>query len=101
MTDKKYNKLALSLLFDGLGMLTFAIPGVGEFGDVIWAPLAAWLMTKLYKGNVGKAAAVFTFVEEAMPGLDVIPTFTIMWVYTYIIKKDKVKDITNTDTEVS
>ncbi len=97
MAKDKYKKLALSLLFDALGMVTFIIPMVGEFGDIIWAPLAGWLMTRMYKGNVGKAAGVFTFVEEALPGLDVIPTFTIMWVYTYVIKKEKVEEIIDVD----
>ncbi|WP_109301106.1 hypothetical protein [Aquimarina sp. AU474] len=97
MAKDKYKKLALSLLFDALGMVTFIIPMVGEFGDVIWAPLAGWLMTRMYKGNIGKAAGVFTFIEEALPGFDVIPTFTIMWVYTYVIKKEKVKDIIDVD----
>ncbi|WP_024769460.1 hypothetical protein [Aquimarina macrocephali] len=97
MAKDKYKKLGLSLLFDGLGMVSYAIPGIGEFADVIWAPLAGWLMTRMYKGNIGKAAGVFTFVEEALPGMDIVPTFTIMWVYTYVIKKEKVKEIIDVD----
>ncbi|MCK8519944.1 hypothetical protein M0D21_00075 [Aquimarina sp. D1M17] len=92
MAKEKYKKLALSLLFDALGMVTFIIPMIGEFGDVVWAPLAGFLMTKMYQGNVGKAAGVFTFIEEALPGFDVIPTFTIMWLYTYVFKKEKTED---------
>nr|WP_299067810.1 hypothetical protein [uncultured Allomuricauda sp.] len=87
--DLKYRNLFLGLLFDGIGMLSFAIPGIGEFSDVIWAPLAGWLMTRMYKGKIGQAAGVVTFVEELVPGLDIIPTFTIMWIYTYLISKDK------------
>ncbi len=79
----------LSLLFDALGFVSFIIPGVGEFSDIIWAPVSAWLMTKLYAGKVGKIAGVITFVEEALPGFDVIPTFTLMWIYTFVIKKQK------------
>jgi len=37
----------------------------------------------LYKGKQGKIAAVIVFIEEALPFIDVVPTFTIMWVYTY------------------
>ncbi|KQC29207.1 hypothetical protein [Flagellimonas eckloniae] len=87
--DLKYRNLFLGLLFDGIGMLSFMIPGIGEFSDVIWAPLAGWLMTRMYKGKIGQAAGVVTFVEELVPGLDIIPTFTIMWIYTYLISKDK------------
>ncbi len=93
MAKDKYKKLGLSLLFDGIGMLSYIIPGVMEFTDVVWAPIAGWLMTKMYKGNIGKAAGVFTLIEEALPGFDVIPTFTIMWVYTYVIKKESVDAI--------
>ncbi len=87
--DQKYQNLVLGLLLDGVGMLSFAIPGVGEFSDVIWAPLAGWLMTRMYKGKIGQAAGVVTFVEELVPGLDIIPSFTIMWFYTYVISKIK------------
>ncbi len=89
LKDTKFQNLFLSLLFDTLGMLSFAIPGIGEFTDVIWAPIAGWLMTRMYKGKLGQAAGVVTFVEELVPGLDVVPTFTIMWVYTYLLKTKK------------
>ncbi|WP_417360231.1 hypothetical protein [Galbibacter sp.] len=89
--SNKYTKLFLGLLFDAVGMLSFAIPGVGEFSDVIWAPISGWLMTRLYKGKIGRTAGVIAFVEELMPGMDIIPTFTITWLYTYVIKKEHVK----------
>jgi len=98
MTNNKVKKLALSILFDAIGMLSYIFPPVTEIIDIAWAPLAGWLMTKMYKGNVGKAAGIFTLFEEAMPGLDFIPTFTIMWVYTYVVKKEKVEgDIIEVD----
>ena len=87
--SNKFRNLFLGLLFDGIGMLSFVIPGIGEFSDVIWAPLAGWLMTRMYKGRVGQAAGVITFIEEIIPGMDVVPTFTIMWLYTYILKGSK------------
>jgi len=85
----KYNKLALGILFDGLGYLSFVFP----FIDIVWAPLSAYLMTKLYKGKKGKIAAVISFIEEAIPFLDVVPTFTLMWLYTYVFDKQKEKVI--------
>ncbi|MEL0456789.1 hypothetical protein WJN01_11150 [Flavobacteriaceae bacterium SZ-1-7] len=83
----KYKKLLLGILLDAMGYVSFFIPGIGEFSDIVWAPVSGWLMTKLYKGKSGKIAGVITFVEEALPGLDVIPTFTLMWLYTYVFKK--------------
>ncbi|MEO1010148.1 MAG: hypothetical protein AAFX53_02515 [Bacteroidota bacterium] len=84
--DKKYNDLLLGLLFDAIGMLSFAIPLIGDFTDVIWAPVSAWLMTRMYRGKVGQAAAMFSFIEEIVPGLDIVPSFTIMWLYTHFFK---------------
>ena len=84
MKEHKIKYLFLGLLFDGIGMLSFLIPGIGEFSDVIWAPLAAWLMTRMYKGRSGQIAGVVTFIEELVPGLDIIPSFTLMWLYTYV-----------------
>lgn len=82
MTENKYKKLAAGLVLDALGYASFVIPAF----DIAWAPLSAYLMTKMYKGNKGKIAAAITFIEEAMPFLDVIPTFTLMWLYTYVFE---------------
>ncbi len=88
----KYKKLILCLIFDLLGFTTFFIPGVGEFGDVIWAPVSAYLMIKLFKGKPSRIAGVISFVEEALPFTDVIPTFTLMWLYTYTFASEKKRD---------
>ena len=82
----------MSLLFDIIGSLSFIIPGIGEFLDVIWAPVAGWIMTRMYKGNAGKVAGVITFLEEILPVSDIIPSFTLMWVYTFVIKKGHERD---------
>mgnify|MGYP001820531037 FL=1 len=84
--NKKYKLLLLGLLFDGIGMLSLLMPGIGEFTDLIWAPIAGWLMTRMYKGNPGKIAGLIAFIEEIVPGLDLIPSFTLMWLYTYVFK---------------
>ncbi|MGB0891933.1 MAG: hypothetical protein ACPGUU_06235 [Flavobacteriaceae bacterium] len=84
--NNKYKKLVLSIILDIIGLIP--IP----FIDVAWAPLSAYLMTKMYKGKEGKIAGIITFIEEIFP-FDIIPTFTIMWVYSYIIKKEKVDKI--------
>ena len=85
LQQNKFIMLFLSLLFDALGYVSFLIPGIGEFSDIIWAPASAFIMMKLYKGKAGKIGAAISFIEEALPGLDIIPTFTLMWIYTYVI----------------
>ncbi len=79
----KSTKFFLGLCFDALGYLSFVFP----LFDVLWAPLSAYLMTQLYVGKKGKIAAVVVFIEEALPILDVIPTFTIMWIYSNYFEK--------------
>lgn len=86
--SNKNRNLFLGLVFDAIGMLSFSIPYLGEFSDVIWAPLAGYLMTWMYKGIIGKVGGVFTFLEEIMPFTDFIPSFTLTWIYNYWIKKE-------------
>lgn len=85
-TDNKNRNLFLGILFDAIGMLSFTVPFVGEFSDVVWAPIAGYLLTTMYKGTVGRVGGVFTFLEEILPFSDVIPTFTLTWIYNYLIK---------------
>ena len=88
--NTKNRDLILGLLFDLIGMLSFSIPLIGEFSDVIWAPLAGFLMTYMYKGKMGKIAGTLTFVEEIIPFTDFIPTFTLTWIYKYLLRKDEI-----------
>ena len=88
-SETKYRKLFLCLALDAVGYFSYIIPFLGEFTDLVWAPLAALLITQMFKGAVGKVGGVFAFIEEIMPGLDFIPTFTITWFYTNFLSKNK------------
>ena len=85
-TLSKKQKLFLGILFDLIGMISYVFP----FVDVVWAPLSAYLMINLYKGNVGKVGGLISFIEEAIPGLDFFPSFTLTWCYVYLINPTKV-----------
>jgi len=87
----KNKKLALGIIFDAMGYVSLIIP----IFDIIWAPAAGYLMTKMYKGSTGKIAGAIVFIEEALPLMDVIPTFTLMWLYTFVYKakEDKVVEV--------
>ncbi len=80
----KYIKLLISIVLDLVGMATYFIPELGEIIDVVWAPLSAYLLVKLYKNKVSKYAAAVGFVEEILPFTDFVPTFTITWVISYV-----------------
>jgi len=89
--DNRMSKLLTGLILDGIGMISFSIPLIGEFSDVIWAPIAAIIMARMYKGRVGKVAGVLTFIEEIIPFTDIIPSFTLTWIYTYYFQKREEK----------
>lgn len=79
----KTPSLVACLLMDFLGSATYAIPFLGEFLDILWAPISALIFFKMFGGTKGFFGGVFNFIEELMPGLDFIPTFTITWVIQY------------------
>ena len=87
-TDNKSRKLMLSILFDLIGYASYGIPLIAELTDVVWAPIAGFLLARMYKGTVGTIGGITVFVEELLPGIDFIPTFTLTWIYTYLIKKE-------------
>lgn len=96
------NKLKPTLIFcilmDVLGYATYAIPGIGEFGDIIWAPISAIIFYKSFGGWKGAFGGLFNFAEEILPGTDFIPTFTITWIWKYFTEKKNLPTIRNYNT---
>ncbi len=86
-TTHKMLKLFLGIIFDLIGMMSYIIPGIAESTDIIWAPISGILLAMMYKGMTGKIAGVFGTLEEIIPFTDAIPTFTLTWIYVYVIKK--------------
>lgn len=85
----KYGKLFLSIIFDFIGMLSYIFPGIAESIDIIWAPISGMLLVAMYKGTTGKVAGVIGTLEELIPFTDIIPTFTITWLYeNYMLNKN-------------
>jgi hypothetical protein len=41
-------KLMISLMVDGIGMLSYLLPGGGEIADAIWAPISAGTILLMY-----------------------------------------------------
>jgi len=85
--NKLKPSLTFCILMDVIGYATYAIPGIGEFGDIIWAPLSAIIFYKAFGGWKGAFGGLFNFAEELLPGTDVIPTFTITWIWKYFTDK--------------
>jgi hypothetical protein len=78
------NSLIFCVLMDIIGYATYTIPFLGEFGDIIWAPISALIFYKTFGGWKGAFGGIFNFIEEALPFTDFIPSFTIMWFLKYL-----------------
>lgn len=85
---KKQPHLVFCILMDLIGYASFTLPGMGEFGDVLWAPVSAFLFYKTFGGWKGAFGGLFNFAEEILPFTDFIPTFTIAWAWQYFAKKN-------------
>lgn len=85
--QRREPSLIFCLLMDAIGYATFAIPLVGEIADLAWAPISAFIFYKTFGGWKGAMGGVFSFVEEILPGMDFIPTFTITWALRYFTNK--------------
>ena len=83
--NKKQPSLVLCIIMDVLGYATYAIPGLGELGDIVWAPISAIVFFIMFGGNwKALLGGMFDFTEEILPGTDFIPTFTIAWLWRYL-----------------
>ena len=78
-TSLRQPSILLCLLFDFIGYASYSIPVLGEFADIIWAPVSGLIFFMMFGGWRGAMGGVFSFVEELLPGTDFIPSFTIMW----------------------
>lgn len=87
--SSRNRNLILGIIFDLVGYASYGVPFLAEITDVIWAPVAGFILARMYKGTVGTVGGIFEFLEEIIPGTDFIPTFTLTWIYTYLIKKDR------------
>ena len=78
--QKKWAVLALAVVIDALGLVSYVLPVVGEGEDAAWAPVSALLVQALYGNGL---LTTLDFVEEALPFTDVLPTATLGWVIQY------------------
>jgi hypothetical protein len=80
--------LTFCLIMDLLGSATFLLPGLGEWFDILWAPVSAMLFFNSFGGKVGRIGSIINFAEEILPFTDFIPTFTIAYFYNHYFKKE-------------
>lgn len=74
--------LTICVMIDLIGFTSYIIPALGEFSDIVIAPLtAAGIYWLFYKENpkLAKIGAIIGGIEEALPLTDFLPTATILW----------------------
>ena len=75
-------KLSFCILMDLAGLATYALPALGEWGDMLWAPISGLIFMKTFGGMTGVIGGIANMAEELIPFTDFIPTFTIGYFYT-------------------
>src|SRR6476660_1708509 len=88
--NKQSPSLLICIVMDLVGYASYAIPGLGELSDVVFAPISAIIFYKMFGGWKGAFGGIFNFAEEILPFTDFIPTFTIVWVYNYLTNAKQV-----------
>ena len=91
--NKKQPSLIFCILMDVIGYATYVIPFLGEFADILWAPISSMIFMRTFGGWKGALGGVGNFIEELLPGTDFIPSFTIMWFIQNMGKKNNVTTV--------
>jgi hypothetical protein len=87
--NRKQPSLLLCIIMDAIGCISYVIPGVGELTDIVWAPVSGIIFFIMFGGWKGALGGLFDFTEEILPGTDFIPTFTIAWVWKYLVNRKR------------
>lgn len=86
---KRQPSLLFCILMDLVGYSTYAIPALGEFADILWAPISSVIFMATFGGVKGVLGGFGNFLEEILPGTDFIPSFTIMWFIQNMQRKNR------------
>jgi hypothetical protein len=82
---KNLPDLKTCIVLDVIGCVSYIIPPFGP----IWAVISGIIFYFMFGKKFGVMGGVFSFIEELIPGVDFIPTFTIAY---FIRKKEFEKD---------
>ena len=72
-----FNLLYLCVFIDVIGDTSYLLPGVGEGEDLLWAPISALVVGKIFNSS---ALGTLDFAKEILPFSDVLPVATLGWV---------------------
>jgi len=75
MKRKFLPDLKACIILDVIGCLSYIIPPLGP----VWAFISGVIFYFMFGKKLGVFGGIFSFLEELIPGVDIIPTFTIAW----------------------
>lgn len=81
--SKKLPELKTCIILDVIGCVSYIVPLFGP----VWAFISGIIFYFLFGKKFGVMGGVFSFIEELIPGVDFIPTFTI----AYFIRKSEIE----------
>ena len=85
---EKRPRLLFCLLMDLVGYASYALPFLGEWGDLLWGPISAYVFFRAFEGKTGAIGSFINLAEELLPFTDFIPTFTLGYLYNKFKSKD-------------
>ncbi len=84
MKIQKLPDLKTCIILDVIGCVSYIIPPFGP----VWAIISGIVFYSMFGKKFGVFGGMFSFIEELIPGIDFIPTFSIAW---YMRKKENEK----------
>ncbi|GAC1384751.1 MAG: hypothetical protein NVSMB45_12980 [Ginsengibacter sp.] len=81
MKTKSLPNLKTCITLDAIGCFSYVFPPFGP----IWAVISGIVFYFMFGRKFGVFGGIFSFAEEMIPGVDLIPTFSIAW---YMRKKE-------------
>ena len=72
---RKLPELKTCLILDAIGCVSYIFPPFGP----VWAFISGIIFYFMFGKRLGLFGGAFSFIEELLPGLDILPTFTIAW----------------------
>ncbi len=78
--------LKTCVTLDIIGCFSYIVPPFGP----IWAFISGIIFYFMFGRKFGVFGGIFSFMEEMIPGVDLIPTFSIAW---YLRKKEIEKEM--------
>ena len=88
---RKLPSLKTCILLDVIGCLSYVILPFGP----VWAFISGIIFFFMFGKKFGVFGGIFSVIEELLPGIDIIPTFTIAW----FIRKHEIEKLLSSTLE--